>query len=128
MLCVFLYMCVRGKREVKWLFFIFLYFYDFKHLFFPFTVYIELYVVKWLKPFYDSAHVKRKKKKKKKTSRHPQRETKALNHTEHLPLSRPAPLGAGQHCTARLGSAQLGLAPTESLSQHFSRHRSSSST
>lgn len=32
-------------------------------IFFPFSVYIELYVVKWLKPLYDSAHVKTNKKK-----------------------------------------------------------------
>lgn len=85
-------------------------------------MYIELHVVKWLKPLYNSAHVKtekrkddeekRKKKHKKKTmSRHPQRETKALNHTEHLPLSRPSLVGnwATLHSLARLGSARHRL-------------------
>lgn len=96
-------------------FFLFLYFYDLKHLFFfPFSVYIELHVVKWLKPFYDSAHVKTNKtkekedeEKKKSMSRHPQRETKALNHTEHLPLSRPLTGGhwAAPHSLARLGKS-----------------------
>lgn len=64
-------------------------------------MYIDLNVVKWLKPLYNSAHVKNKKRKKKfiKMSWHPQRETKALNHTEHLPLAWPGP-------------AQLGLALT----------------
>lgn len=40
-------------------------------------------------------------------SRHPQRETKALNHTEHLPLSRPLTGGhwAALHSLAWLGKS-----------------------
>lgn len=60
--CISLHVCER-KLKVKWLF----YFYDLEHDFFPFffLVYIELYVVKWLKPFYNSAHVQTNKQKQK---------------------------------------------------------------
>lgn len=115
--CVYFSTCVRDENESETAFF-FLYVpfrssNDLKHLSPPppVSVYIELHVVKWLKPFYNGAHVKKEKKrgkkhnKKKKKTWYPQRETKALKkthskHTEHLPLSTPSPAGAGQHCTA----------------------------
>lgn len=83
------------------------------HLFlqccFPPPFYFSSYVVKWLKPFYNIAHVKATKRQKKKTTKSGEKKKsfsilkeklKALNYTEHLPLSRPASVGAGRHCTA----------------------------
>ena len=50
----------------------------------------------------------KKKKKKKKVGKEKKKKgfstlkekLKALNYTEHLPVSRPASVGAGRHCTA----------------------------
>lgn len=87
-------------------------------------MYIELHVVKWLKPLYNSAHVKKEKteiKKKQTTkkttmSRHPQRETKGFK-PHRAPPSVQALTGGrldntAQLSSAQLGSAQLGLALT----------------
>lgn len=84
-------------------------FYDSKLFFLP--LYFQCassYVVKWLRPVYNIAHVRNKKTNKQKKKKWGEKKCfsilkeklKALKYTEHLPLSRPVSVGAGRHCTA----------------------------
>lgn len=107
-LCVFLYMR-EWKMESDTPFISKFHMFVFTVQLFFLPPLFSSYVVKWLKPFYNIAHVKatkrQKKKDKKKTGKKKsfsilKEKLKALNYTEHLPLSRPASVGAGRHCTA----------------------------
>lgn len=83
-------------------------------------MYIELYVVKWLKPLYKSAHVKKNRRKYYiQLSRHPQRETKALNYTEHLPLAWPGPAQRGLALTQSTCICPDSAVASEALDSHL---------
>lgn len=60
--CISLHVCERKmKSEMAFLNFWFLFM--ILNIFYPFSMYIELYVVKWLKSLYKSAHVKKNRRK-----------------------------------------------------------------
>lgn len=120
--CVYFSTCVRDESETAFfsLSVPFRSSNDLKHLpppTPPVSVYIELHVVKWLKPFYNGAHVKKEKKeekkhKKKKKTWYPQRETKALKkHTQNTQSTSlcPRPHRRALASTAQLSSARHSL-------------------
>ena len=101
-LCVFLYMGESGKWKVIPLLFL-----NSIHFFFHFKVvfpppFMSELCCQVAEAFlqYRSCQNKVGKEKKKKGFSTLKEKLKALNYTEHLPVSRPASVGAGRHCTA----------------------------